>query len=235
MSFPRHREIYRSDGRGRSWALVWSRSWARSWGSAWIWGWARSGAEAAPGAHRFDESPAGYSLAGWSPPEPASASPAQSSMHQNGTERYTFTVNGSLSLIKLSHARGSLHRGCPGFPRFPAPVSRGFPVSASSRFPRPGFRRTTWPGSMKAKAATRRPSRFISAPSPFAKKCSDPSTPTPPQLSRTMPGCSGQRAARSKRRLWKPGPSGQALAGSPADPARESACCCLEVCLSGDC
>ena len=109
MSFPRHREIYRSDGRGRSWALVWSRSWARSWGSAWIWGWARSGAEAAPGAHRFDESPAGYSLAGWSPPEPASASPAQSSMHQNGTERYTFTVNGSLSLIKLSHARGSLH------------------------------------------------------------------------------------------------------------------------------
>ena len=27
--------------------------------------------------HRLDESPAGYSLAGWSPPEPASASPAQ--------------------------------------------------------------------------------------------------------------------------------------------------------------
>src|SRR6202163_4684397 len=27
-------------------------------------------------AHRLDEFPAGYSLAGWSPPEPASASPA---------------------------------------------------------------------------------------------------------------------------------------------------------------
>jgi hypothetical protein len=30
-------------------------------------------------------------------------------MHQNGAERYTFTVNGSLSPITLSHARGSLH------------------------------------------------------------------------------------------------------------------------------
>jgi len=28
-------------------------------------------------AHRLDESPAGYSLAGWSPPEPASASPTE--------------------------------------------------------------------------------------------------------------------------------------------------------------
>ena len=31
-------------------------------------------------AHRVDELPAGYSLAGWFPPEPASASPAGSSM-----------------------------------------------------------------------------------------------------------------------------------------------------------
>ncbi len=96
MSFPRHREIYRSDGRGRRRAL------------GWIWGYVRSGLVAAPDAHRFDESPAGYSSAGWSPPEPASASPAQSSMHQRGAERYTFTVNGSVSPITLSHARGSL-------------------------------------------------------------------------------------------------------------------------------
>ena len=100
MSFLRHREIYRSDGRGRSWAWSWERVWSGEQ--------ARSGVVAAPGAHRFDESPAGYSLAGCSPAEPASASPAQSSMHQNGAERYTFTVNGSLSPIKLSHARGSL-------------------------------------------------------------------------------------------------------------------------------
>src|SRR5580693_2118146 len=39
---------------------------------------------AAPGAHRQDESPAGYSLAGWSPPEPTSASPARLRMHYSG-------------------------------------------------------------------------------------------------------------------------------------------------------
>ena len=44
MSFPRHREIFPSDG-------------------------GASPAANAP-AHRLDEFPAGYSLAGWSPPEP---------------------------------------------------------------------------------------------------------------------------------------------------------------------
>ena len=51
MSFPRHREIYPSDGG------------------------AKPNAADAP-AHRLDEFPAGYSLAGCSPAEPASASPA---------------------------------------------------------------------------------------------------------------------------------------------------------------
>jgi hypothetical protein len=56
MSFFRHEEIYRSD--------------------------VGSGTEGEPAEtdspdHRLDESPAGYSLAGWSPPEPASASPAE--------------------------------------------------------------------------------------------------------------------------------------------------------------
>jgi putative transposase len=55
MSFFRHTEIYRSDG---------SR-WKR-----------RRPTGAGLPDHRFDESPAGYSSAGWSPPEPASASPA---------------------------------------------------------------------------------------------------------------------------------------------------------------
>ena len=50
MSFPRHQEIFPSDG-------------------------GASPAANAP-AHRLDEFPAGYSSAGWSPPEPASASPA---------------------------------------------------------------------------------------------------------------------------------------------------------------
>ena len=52
MSFLRHREIYPSDG-----------------------GVSR---QADAPAHRLDEFPTGYSLAGWSPPEPASASPAGS-------------------------------------------------------------------------------------------------------------------------------------------------------------
>jgi hypothetical protein len=50
MSFPRHRKIFPSDG--------------------------SAGITANAPTHRLDEFPAGYSLAGWSPPEPASASPA---------------------------------------------------------------------------------------------------------------------------------------------------------------
>jgi hypothetical protein len=52
MSFFRHKDIYRSDAK-------WEPT------------------EADSPAHRLDESPAGYSLAGWSPPEPASASPTE--------------------------------------------------------------------------------------------------------------------------------------------------------------
>jgi hypothetical protein len=54
MSFFRHREIYRSDGSKEN----------------------GKPAVANSPDHRFDESPAGYSLAGRSPAEPASASPA---------------------------------------------------------------------------------------------------------------------------------------------------------------
>jgi hypothetical protein len=56
MSFPRHREIYRP---------MWSFR-ARSLGAT----------TAAAPIHRLDEFPAGYSLAGCAPAEPASASPA---------------------------------------------------------------------------------------------------------------------------------------------------------------
>ena len=56
MSFFRHAEIYRSDGPITS---------------------SGKPAEADSPAHHLDESPAGYSSAGWSPPEPASASPAE--------------------------------------------------------------------------------------------------------------------------------------------------------------
>jgi transposase InsO family protein len=57
ISFFRHAEIYRSDG----------KCWRRR----------RKPTGAGLPDHRFDESPAGYSLAGCSPAEPASASPAE--------------------------------------------------------------------------------------------------------------------------------------------------------------
>jgi hypothetical protein len=55
MSFFRHKEIYRSDLSSKL---------------------QEESAETGSPDHRFDESPAGYSWAGWSPPLPASASPA---------------------------------------------------------------------------------------------------------------------------------------------------------------
>jgi transposase InsO family protein len=63
MSFFRHEEIYQSDV-----------------------GFQIEGEPAETGSpdHRLDESPADYSLAGWSPPEPASASPAED--HLDGEE-----------------------------------------------------------------------------------------------------------------------------------------------------
>ena len=84
MSFPRHRQIYRSDGR------------------------ARSGCWTAPGAHRLDESAAGYSSAGCSPAEPASASPAETSMRPHDRKSYPFSVNGNPSLFRPSQLRGAV-------------------------------------------------------------------------------------------------------------------------------
>ncbi len=63
MSFFRHKEIYRSDTGSKT---------------------EREPAGTDSPDHRLDESPAGYSSAGWSPPEPASASPAED--HCGGQE-----------------------------------------------------------------------------------------------------------------------------------------------------
>jgi len=64
MSFFRHEEIFRP---------MWDSSW-RSLGAT----------TAAAPTHRLDEFPTGYSSAGWSPPEPASASPVDD--HSGGDE-----------------------------------------------------------------------------------------------------------------------------------------------------
>ncbi len=98
MSFVRHREIYPSDG-----------------------GQTRTGR--AP-AHRLDEFPTGYSLAGCSPAEPASASPASLILLRLHSFVYDVSANGNLSLVSVSHRRGAAHGT---FPRHHdvAPVSRG--------------------------------------------------------------------------------------------------------------
>jgi hypothetical protein len=81
MSFLRHREIYPSDG-----------------GST----------LAGPAhAHRLDEFPTGYSLAGCSPAEPTSASPASLILLRLHPFVYEVSANGNPSLISLSHPRGA--------------------------------------------------------------------------------------------------------------------------------
>ena len=82
MSFLRHGEIYRPDGNGRD--------------------------VAAPG-HRCDEFPAGYSLAGCSPAEPASASPAGFNLSGPIRRDKRFAPNGTVSLVSLSQAWGPVH------------------------------------------------------------------------------------------------------------------------------
>jgi hypothetical protein len=59
-------------------------------------------------AHRTDEFPAGYSSAGCSPAEPASASPAGAILVGLMLNAKDFAANGKLSLITLSQPWGSL-------------------------------------------------------------------------------------------------------------------------------
>ncbi len=84
MSFPRHREIYPPME-------------------------AQTNTVSAP-THRLDEFPAGYSLAGCSPAEPASASPAG---HQYALKSFLpvedFSANGQQCLNCLCQPRGQAH------------------------------------------------------------------------------------------------------------------------------
>ena len=87
MSFLRHPEIYPSDG-------------------------GKTLTGRAP-AHRLDEFPTGYSLAGCSPAEPASASPASLILLRSKSFVYDVSANGNLSLIFVSHHRGAAHYATP--------------------------------------------------------------------------------------------------------------------------
>ena len=86
MSFLRHREIYQVEGKGRGR----NRGYART--------------------SRLDESPVGYSLAGCSPAEPASASPTGGTLQQwRGALQLAFRSLSLYHLISWSHFRGAPH------------------------------------------------------------------------------------------------------------------------------
>ena len=84
MSFLRHRKIYRVDKIGKR------------------------GSRAAAPDHRFDEFPAGYSLAGCSPAEPASASPVTRSIGGPIRRDNEISANGDSSLFFVSQGWGPL-------------------------------------------------------------------------------------------------------------------------------
>ena len=105
MSFLRHGEIYRSDegfsgekGRGRGTASRWSapEPSQKTRRKERVWLIVR------------DEFPAGYSLAGCSPAEPASASPTALRMPEGMAAGKQLPANGNLSLVSVSQPRGAL-------------------------------------------------------------------------------------------------------------------------------
>src|ERR1043165_1040583 len=105
MSFLRHGEIYRSDvsdplhPRGGGAPPPDGRPPSRS---------RRTPPKERPPLIVRDEFPVGYSSAGCSPAEPASASPTGSSMHWGVPAGNGLSANGNLSLISVSQARGAL-------------------------------------------------------------------------------------------------------------------------------
>src|ERR1017187_6088627 len=111
MSFLRHREIYRSDMVSKT-IITWGPGAASRW-SAPVPSLRTRRKERVLLIVR-DEFPVGYSLAGCSPAEPASASPTGSSMRWSMSAGNYLSANGNLSLISVSQPRGSLQT----FPMF---------------------------------------------------------------------------------------------------------------------
>jgi hypothetical protein len=105
MSFLRHAEIYRSDvvyktveSLGRAAASRWSAP-----GPA-----AGRSPRTAPCSSSAMSFRAGYSLAGCSPAEPASASPTALSIHCGLSAGNDLSANGNLSLVSVPQHRGAV-------------------------------------------------------------------------------------------------------------------------------
>ena len=105
MSFLRHAGIYRSD-------VAWHN--LESWGRGTASRWSAPGpakrrdGTAAPCSSSAMSSRAGYSLAGCSPAEPASASPTALSMRWGMSAGNYLSANGNLSLVSVSQRRGAV-------------------------------------------------------------------------------------------------------------------------------
>src|ERR1022692_4789554 len=118
MSFLRHAGIYRSD-------VAWHN--LESWGRGTASRWSAPGpakrrdGTAAPCSSSAMSFRAGYSSAGCSPAEPASASPTGPSMHWGIAAGNYWSANGNLSLISVSQRRGAVQ----GVPDIIVPARAG--------------------------------------------------------------------------------------------------------------
>jgi hypothetical protein len=126
MSFLRHAEIYRSDvvyktveSLGRAAASRWSAPGPAEGRSP----------RTAPCSSSAMSFRAGYSLAGCSPAEPASASPTALSIHCGLSAGNDLSANGNLSLVSVPQHRGAVQESVIGTARmFP-----GFHSASESR------------------------------------------------------------------------------------------------------
>jgi hypothetical protein len=109
MSFLRHAEIYRSDMVCKSF-----ESWGRGTASRWSAPGPAKGRDGrtAPCSSSAMSFRAGYSLAGCSPAEPASASPTALSMRWGMSAGNDLSANGNLSLVSVSQHKGAVQARC---------------------------------------------------------------------------------------------------------------------------
>lgn len=116
MSFLRHAGIYRSD-------VAWHN--LESWGRGTASRWSAPGpakrrdGTAAPRSSSAMSSRAGYSLAGCSPAEPASASPTTRSMRYVVLAGNGLSANGNLSLIYVSQGKGAVQTRLSSLRKYP--------------------------------------------------------------------------------------------------------------------
>jgi len=124
MSFLRHAEIYRSDIVCKSF-----ESWGRGTASRWSAPGPAKGRDGrtAPCSSSAMSFRAGYSLAGCSPAEPASASPTALSMRWGMSAGNDLSANGNLSLVSVSQHRGAVQA------RISLPLRNFVPVPALPR------------------------------------------------------------------------------------------------------